>query len=122
MLNKQIMVTGQQSLDVELKGSSHLVWQAATLSVKEGFIMLHSECISAQWPLDFTGVQITNYGEFECYIKVGFHHTGCSTQPFQSFYFNANMLKEIEDFFKSWRFPVPRNEVVPFLEKKKASH
>ena len=97
------------SIDVELKVPDNK-WMDATLSVKQTLIMLHSECISAQWPLDGTSVELTNLPDGT--TKVGFHHTGCASGTYQSFYFNGDIFITIEMFFKSWCFPVPRIPVI----------
>ncbi len=96
-------------LNVELKATDNS-WMDATLSVYEELIMLHSACISAQWPLNDTGVQLTRFGSNN--LRIGFWHTGCSAETYQSFIFNANKFLEIEKFFKDHHFPVPRNMVM----------
>lgn len=76
----------------------------AKISVMNNLIMLHSDHISAQWPLDHTGVELTHQGNG--IIKLGFHHTGCATQTYQSFYFDARYHEVIHLFFKTYGFPM----------------
>ncbi len=96
-------------LEVELKASDNS-WMKAILYILDDLIILSSTCISSQWPLDHTGVELTNYGDGD--LKIGFWHTGCATNTYQSFIFNADKFLEIEKFFKDQRFPVPRKIIL----------
>lgn len=94
---------------IELKVQMQIAkgkWAEATISVRQKLIMLHSHSTCSQWPLDGTGVELTNFGNG--IAKLGFHHTGCASSTYQSFYFNADDHEAIEAFFKGWGFPMPR--------------
>ncbi|MCP3921232.1 MAG: hypothetical protein GY714_01475 [Desulfobacterales bacterium] len=85
-------------------------WIKGTLSVQAGYIMLHSPFISAQWPLDDTAPELINFSDGR--LKLGLHHTTCKSQIYQSFFLNGKHFEEIETFFHSWGFPVPRFNVL----------
>ncbi|MCP4392678.1 MAG: hypothetical protein GY804_00130 [Alphaproteobacteria bacterium] len=107
------MKTGKKKIEIQFQGSvvaEKQKWIKGTLSVQGGYIMLHSPFISAQWPVDDTGPELNKFPDGR--LKLGFHHTGCNSQIYQSFYLNGKHFKEIEAFFHGWGFPVPRAKVL----------
>lgn len=80
---------------------------AARLSIMYGqdLIILNAGFISAQWPLNGTGVRL--HLEGETLLKIGFYHTQCASSSYQSFYFDAAHYDELEKFFKDAGFPIP---------------
>ena len=79
----------------------HNTGDEAMFSIQQKLLMLHSECISAQWELNAVGVEITHHGKF---VKVGMH-TLDTTMNYTSFHFDASSFTEIVMFFKSLGFP-----------------
>ncbi len=79
------------------------------VSVVDKLIMMHGGCISAQWPLNGTGVQLSH--QRPGIIKLGFH--GRDGNSYQSFYFNSDYYEVIYNFFKKYGFPMykPTNEI-----------
>ncbi len=107
------MKTGKKKIRIRFKGEGS-TWIEGTLSVQLDCIMLHSPFISAQWPLEDAAPQLINQPNGT--LKLGFHHTGCNSQTYQSFYLNGDKFKEIEAFFHGWGFPVPRDNLKPNKE------
>ncbi len=73
----------------------------AIWSFQQKLIMLHTDCISAQWEPDTIGVEVMHH---EKCIKVGMHPVGGNTN-YQSFYFDPRFFGEILTFFRSLRYP-----------------
>lgn len=71
--------TPNNKVDLILTGG-----QKAELSLRSGLIMLHADCISAQWPLN--GVSVTILPT-EVKFKIGFHLMRVS-MSYQSFDFD----------------------------------
>lgn len=80
----------------------------AVLSYQSDLIMLHSDCISAQWPPQNVGVEVCSFGRDKT-VKVGFHPTnGMHFQNYQSFYFKKEHEQDLLVFFKKLGFPCPQ--------------
>lgn len=94
-------MTDKSVIDVQIKNEGD-TWAEATLTVVDHLIMLHSICICAQWPLGGVGIHLTHQGNN--IIKLAF--MGLDGISYQSFYFNADNHKAIDDFFKSHGFPM----------------
>lgn len=92
------------------------MWCDVTISVQLELIMIHADGLSCQWPLDGTGVQISNPPDRQI-MQVGFHST--TSQSYQSFFFRSDQFEELEAFFKGYGFPVPRPMYAGFEESQK---
>ena len=77
----------------------------ATISIRKDLIMLHSDCISAQWPLNGTGVSLHHISKN--FIKLGFHSV-LTPLSYQSFFFDAKEFDDVDRFFKGFGFPMPK--------------
>lgn len=98
-------MTRSTSIDVKFKNGDQPSIKGQ-ISVRYDLVMLHSPFISAQWPIDQTGMQLSYNGK-GC-IKLAFMHTGCNPDCYQSFNFDAVYFDLIEEFFKAYKFPMHR--------------
>lgn len=74
----------------------------ATISVQQHLIMMHTDFLSAEWPLSGTGILLTppHYKV----INLRFYHTGESGVAYQNFFIDGEYYGAIETFFKSFGF------------------
>ena len=93
------------SIDVKFKNGDQPSIKGQ-ISVFKNLVMIHAPFISAQWPIDQTGMQLSYCGKDR--IKLAFMHTGCNPDCYQSFHFDAVYFDLIEEFFKAYSFPMYR--------------
>lgn len=88
----------------------------AKISLYSSLIMLHSEGISAQWPIDGVGISLTHVDAD--LMKLGFH--SCNNASYQSFYFDSKDFKDLDNFFKALGFPMPKpiRRISPLIQIK----
>ncbi|ELA6946610.1 hypothetical protein RBG11_004213 [Vibrio parahaemolyticus] len=86
----------------------------ARLSYWEGLklVMLHSDCISAQWGVnDFVPtIQVCSETHFQLGLDthLSHRHPNVYTPNYQSFFFDIGGFEKVVDFFALLRFPMER--------------
>ncbi|EOV8094093.1 TPA: hypothetical protein NGR52_004247 [Vibrio parahaemolyticus] len=99
--------TFQIDLTLHNAGEAQLsYWQQSKL------VMLHAECISAQWGLnDFVPtIQVCSKSHFQLGLDthLSHRHPNVYTPNYQSFFFDIADFEKVVDFFALLRFPMER--------------
>lgn len=99
------MTINSSNIDVKLYVNESLEMDG-TLSIYRDLLMLHSPYMSAQWPIDETGIHLTR--QTNHIIKLGFY-SAVSVWSYQSIYFDASCYDIIYEFLNTYGFLMPKN-------------